>query len=57
MKTKATLGELDRVVRVVKLISYVNSVPDFDHRPEVINGVSDSSRDGDSDLSLDNDFF
>jgi enamine deaminase RidA (YjgF/YER057c/UK114 family) len=37
---KAALGELDRVERVVKLNGYVNSAPDFDHQPEVINGAS-----------------
>lgn len=38
---KAALGDLDRVVRVVKLNGYVNSAPDFDRQPEVINGASD----------------
>jgi enamine deaminase RidA (YjgF/YER057c/UK114 family) len=38
---KATLGDLDRVERVVKLNGYVNSAPDFDRQPAVINGASD----------------
>jgi enamine deaminase RidA (YjgF/YER057c/UK114 family) len=38
---KATLGNLDRVERVVKLNGYVNSAPGFDRQPEVINGASD----------------
>jgi len=38
---KATLGDLDRVERVVKLNGYVNSAPDFDRQPEVINGASE----------------
>lgn len=38
---KANLGDLDRVERVVKLNGYVNSAPDFDRQPEVINGASD----------------
>jgi enamine deaminase RidA (YjgF/YER057c/UK114 family) len=38
---KASLGKLDRVERVVKLNGYVNSAPDFDRQPEVINGASD----------------
>jgi enamine deaminase RidA (YjgF/YER057c/UK114 family) len=38
---KASLGDLDRVERVVKLNGYVNSAPDFDRQPEVINGASD----------------
>ncbi|MGA9397463.1 MAG: RidA family protein, partial [Anaerolineaceae bacterium] len=38
---KAELGDLDRVECVVKLNGYVNSTPDFDRQPEVINGASD----------------
>ena len=38
---KAALGDLDRVECVVKLNVYVNSTPDFDRQPEVINGASD----------------
>ena len=38
---KASLGDLDRVERIVKLNGYVNSAPDFDRQPEVINGASD----------------
>jgi len=38
---KATLGDLDRVARVVKLNGYVNSAPEFDRQPEVINGASE----------------
>jgi len=38
---KATLGDLDRVERVVKLNGYVNSAPGFDRQPEVINGASE----------------
>lgn len=38
---KATLGDLDRVVKVVKLNGYVNSAPDFDRQPAVINGASE----------------
>jgi len=34
-------GDLDRVVRVVKLGGFVNSAPDFTQQPQVINGVSD----------------
>lgn len=36
-----TLGSLDQVKRVVKLNGYVNSAPDFDRQPEVINGASE----------------
>lgn len=34
-------GNLDRVVRVVKLTGFVNSTADFTNQPEVINGASD----------------
>ena len=40
-QAKAALGELDRVVRVVKLVGFVNSAPDFTDQPKVINGASD----------------
>jgi len=38
---KATLGDLERVERVIKLNGYVNSAPDFDRQPAVINGASE----------------
>lgn len=34
-------GNLDRVARVVKLVGFVNSTPDFTDQPKVINGASD----------------
>ncbi len=34
-------GDLDRLVRVVKLGGFVNSAPDFTDQPKVINGASD----------------
>ncbi|MBK5946319.1 hypothetical protein CCR83_07675 [Rhodobacter veldkampii DSM 11550] len=34
-------GDLDRIVRLVKLVGFVNSTPDFTDQPEVINGCSD----------------
>ncbi|MCY1126713.1 RidA family protein [Frigidibacter sp. RF13] len=34
-------GDLDRVVRVVKLTGFVNSTGDFTDQPKVINGCSD----------------
>ncbi|MEM9709242.1 MAG: RidA family protein [Pseudomonadota bacterium] len=37
----ATGGEIDRLVRVVKLVGFVNSTPDFVDQPKVINGASD----------------
>lgn len=38
---KDTLGSLDRIHRVVKLLGMVNSAPDFGQQPRVINGCSD----------------
>lgn len=38
---KETLGTLDRIRRVVKLLGMVNSAPDFGQQPRVINGCSD----------------
>lgn len=35
------LGSLDRVVRLVKVLGMVNSAPDFQNHPSVINGFSD----------------
>ena len=37
----ATDGNLDRLVRVVKLGGFVNSTPDFKDHPQVVNGASD----------------
>ncbi len=34
-------GDLDRLVRVIKLGGFVNSTPDFTEQPQVINGASD----------------
>lgn len=34
-------GDLDRVVRVVKLVGFVNGVAEFEGAPAVINGASD----------------
>ena len=38
---QAELGDLDRVVRVVKVLGMVNAVPGFTQQPEIINGCSD----------------
>lgn len=39
---KAALdGDLSRVRRVVKLLGFVNSTPEFGKQPQVINGCSD----------------
>lgn len=34
-------GDLDRLVRVVKLTGFVNSTGDFTQQPQVVNGASD----------------
>ena len=34
-------GDLDRVTDVVKVLGMVNSAPDFEDQPKVINGCSD----------------
>lgn len=38
---QAEIGDLDRVVRIVKVLGMVNAVPGFTQQPEVINGCSD----------------
>lgn len=38
---KQYLGNLDRVVRIVKVLGMVNSTPDFLHHPKVMNGFSE----------------
>ena len=40
-RLRAELGDLDRVVRVVKLLGMVNATEDFTEHPAVINGCSD----------------
>jgi enamine deaminase RidA (YjgF/YER057c/UK114 family) len=39
--TRAALGSLDRVKRVVKVLGMVNSADGFGDQPKVINGFSD----------------
>jgi len=38
---KSALGELDKVVRVVRLGGFINSAPGFPDGPKVMNGASD----------------
>ena len=38
---KAGLGDLDKVVRVVRLGGFINSAPGFADGPKVMNGASD----------------
>jgi enamine deaminase RidA (YjgF/YER057c/UK114 family) len=42
---RETLGSLDHVVRVVKVLGMVNCVPEFKDHPQVINGCSELFRD------------
>jgi len=34
-------GDLDRLERVLKLTGFVNSTPEYDEQPKVVNGASD----------------
>jgi enamine deaminase RidA (YjgF/YER057c/UK114 family) len=38
---KGELGELSRVARIVKVLGFVASAPDFYGQPKVVNGASD----------------
>jgi len=40
-QVKSALGDLDKVVRVVRLGGFINSTPDFVDGPKVMNGASD----------------
>jgi enamine deaminase RidA (YjgF/YER057c/UK114 family) len=40
-QVKAAIGDLDKVVRVVRLGGFINSAPDFVDGPKVLNGASD----------------
>jgi enamine deaminase RidA (YjgF/YER057c/UK114 family) len=34
-------GDLDRIKRIVKVVGFVNGVPEFTDHPKVVNGASD----------------
>ncbi len=38
---KLAIGDLDRVTRIVKVVGFVASVPEFTGQPAVINGASE----------------
>lgn len=38
---KHVLGDLDRVVRIMRIVGYVNAAPGFKDAPKVLNGESD----------------
>ncbi|WP_026782959.1 RidA family protein [Pleomorphomonas koreensis] len=39
-QVKAAVGDLDSIVRVVRLNAFVNSAPEFTDQPQVVNGAS-----------------
>lgn len=40
-QAKAAIDDLERIEQCLKLVGFVNAVPDFTDHPEVINGASD----------------
>jgi len=38
---KSVIGDLDNVVRIVKMVGYINAAPGFKDAPKVLNGASD----------------
>lgn len=38
---KSLVGDLDKVERIVKVVGFVNSTPDCESQPKVINGASE----------------
>ncbi|MEH6727822.1 MAG: RidA family protein [Hyphomicrobiales bacterium] len=40
-QAKSALGDLGKIKRLVKLVGFVNSTPDFTDQPKIINGASD----------------
>ncbi|NLH80499.1 MAG: RidA family protein [Phyllobacteriaceae bacterium] len=40
-QVKAAIGDLEALVRVVKLTGFVNSAPDFGDQPKVVDGASE----------------
>lgn len=38
---KSVIGDLDRITRVVKVVGFVASVPEFTGQPAVLNGASE----------------
>jgi enamine deaminase RidA (YjgF/YER057c/UK114 family) len=39
--TKSVIGDLDRITRIVKVVGFVASVPEFTGQPLVVNGASE----------------
>lgn len=40
-QAKAALGDLDRIVRLVKVTGFISSAPSFGEQPKIVNGASD----------------
>jgi len=40
-QAKAATGDLNKVTRLIKIVGFVNSTPEFGDQPQVINGASD----------------
>ena len=40
-RMKAELGDLDRVGRILKVVGFINSAPDFGGQAQVLDGASD----------------
>lgn len=38
---KSVIGDLDRVKKIVKVVGFVSSTPDFTAQPSVVNGASE----------------
>jgi enamine deaminase RidA (YjgF/YER057c/UK114 family) len=38
---KTVIGDLDKIKRVVKVVGFVSSTPDFSGQPGVVNGASE----------------
>jgi enamine deaminase RidA (YjgF/YER057c/UK114 family) len=38
---KTVIGDLDKIKRVVKVVGFVSSTPDFSGQPSVVNGASE----------------
>lgn len=38
---KATLGDLERIEKIIKVIGFINADPEFEDLPYVLNGASD----------------
>lgn len=40
-QVKAAIGDLEKIVRIVKVVGFVASTADFGDQPKVVNGASD----------------